>query len=324
MAILVTGGAGYIGSHVVEQLSFINEEVVIIDNLSTGFEENLFYGTFIKGDISDESLLDQIFAKHKIEAVIHFAGSLVVSESVENPIKYFQNNTANSIVLLNKCIEHKVEKFIFSSTSLVYEAQNDVALHENCPKLPANPYGLSKYLFEQVLENSAKSHNFNFIILRYFNVAGAALSGRLGQRSKKATHLIKVAAELAVDKRKKLEVFGLNYPTRDGTCIRDYIHIQDLAQAHLDSLFYLRNNNKSQILNCGYGVGFSVLEVLKVLEQVCDQNLNIVHADRRAGDPPFLVSNSEKIKSTLGWIPKHNDLREIIKSAIAWERQLIS
>lgn len=322
MSVLVTGGAGYIGSHVVSLLGEAKEDILIIDNLTTGRKENVLFGKLIVGDISDEVLLEKVFTENKIEAVIHFAGSIVVPESVENPTLYYQNNTENSLKLIQACLKHKVNKFIFSSTAAVYGLPAGGSASEETITAPINPYGRSKLMTEWMLEDSAFAHEFSYVALRYFNVAGASKTGLIGQSTPKATHLIKTCAEVVTKKREKMFVFGTDYDTQDGTCIRDYIHVDDLAQAHLDALKYLRSNKKSQVLNCGYGHGFSVLEVIQEVERYTGEKLNVEMGPRRAGDAVCLISKAEKIKNVLGFRPKFDDLAYIVKTAIDWEKKL--
>jgi len=323
MAILVTGGAGYIGSHVVSLLGENKEDIIILDNLSTGRKENVLFGRLVVGDLSDQVLLEKIFTENKIEAVIHFAGSIVVPESVTNPILYYQNNTQNSLSLINCCIKFKTKHFIFSSTAAVYGMPPGGVASESTPTEPINPYGRSKLMTEWMLKDSAFAHSyFTFVALRYFNVAGASKTGKIGQSTPRATHLLKTAAEVVAKKRPSMQIFGVDYPTKDGTCIRDYIHVDDLAQAHLDALAYLRKGSDSQILNCGYGHGFSVKEVLKAVEEYTGEKLNIVIGDRREGDAVELISKADKIRETLGFSPKYDDLNYIVKTAIEWEKKL--
>ncbi len=322
MSILVTGGAGYIGSHVVSLLGDGNHDIIILDNLTTGKKENILFGKLILGDVGDQSLLDEIFSNHLIEAVIHFAGSIIVPESVENPSLYYQNNTLNSFALIKTCVKYNVKKFIFSSTAAVYGTTEDGIASEETLTMPINPYGRSKLMTEWMLEDMARAHDIAYVALRYFNVAGASRSGKIGQSTPKATHLLKAASELATHKREQMSIFGTDYPTKDGTCIRDYIHVDDLALAHLDALKYLDKNRKSQILNCGYGRGFSVREVLDAVERITSQKLNVKLDARRAGDAVMLISNAKKIKEVLDWEPRFDDLTFIVKSAIEWEKKM--
>jgi UDP-glucose 4-epimerase len=322
MSILVTGGAGYIGSHVVSLLGAANEDIIIYDNLSTGRKQNILFGKLIEGDLSDLKKLEQVFIDHKIEAVIHFAGSIVVPESVENPTLYYQNNTENSLNLIKLCIKHQTAKFIFSSTAAVYGLPAGGVAAETTPTLPINPYGRSKLMTEWMLEDTAFAHQFSYVALRYFNVAGASKTGKIGQSTPRATHLLKTAAEVVAGKRAGMQIFGTDYETPDGTCVRDYIHVDDLAMAHLDALKYLRANNESQVLNCGYGHGFSVKEVLNAVEKYTGMKLPVEMGPRRAGDAVSLISKADKIKAVLGWKPQYDDLAYIVKTAIEWERQL--
>lgn len=322
MSILITGGAGYIGSHVVSMLGDEGRELIILDNLSTGRKENILHGKLILGDVGDEALLDEIFSSRKIEAVFHFAGSIVVPESVVNPIAYYINNTLNSFKLIRACLRHGVNKFVFSSTAAVYGTPAEGIASEETPTSPINPYGRSKLMTEWMLEDVSRAHDFSYVALRYFNVAGASRSGKIGQSTPKATHLLKAASELATKKRESMSVFGTDYPTKDGTCIRDYIHVDDLARAHLDALRYLEKNKKSQVLNCGYGRGFTVLEVIDAVERITSQKLNVKKDERRAGDACMLISNAKKIREILDWEPRFDDLTFIVKSAIEWEKKL--
>jgi UDP-glucose 4-epimerase len=322
MSILITGGAGYIGSHVVSLLGEAGEDIIILDNLSTGRKENILFGKLVVGDLSDQTILDKIFQENKIDAVMHFAGSIVVPESVSNPILYYQNNTDNSMRLIRTCLKFKTAKIIFSSTAAVYGMPESGVASEETPTSPINPYGRSKLMTEWMLEDASNAHELSYVILRYFNVAGASKTGKIGQSTPNATHLLKTAAEVATDKRDGMSIFGTDYKTADGTCIRDYIHVDDLAQAHLDGLKYLQNNKKSQILNCGYGKGFSVKEVIKAVEDYIGHKIKVELGPRRAGDAVELISRADKIKQVLGWVPKYNDLNYIVKSAIEWEKKL--
>lgn len=322
MSVLVTGGAGYIGSHVVSLLGAAGEDIIIFDNLTTGKKENILYGKLIVGDLNDPAALDKLFSENQIDAVLHFAGSIVVPESVENPSLYYQNNTENSLNLIKACIKHKTKKFIFSSTAAVYGMPESGVASEETPTNPINPYGRSKLMTEWMLEDVAFAHDFNYVALRYFNVAGASKTGKIGQSTPRATHLLKTAAEVVTKKREKMAIFGTDYKTKDGTCIRDYIHVDDLAQAHLDALQYLGRGGRSQVLNCGYGHGFTVKEVIGAVEACTGEKLNVEMGPRRAGDAVELISKAEKIKDILGWSPQYNDLAYIVKSAIDWEKKL--
>jgi UDP-glucose 4-epimerase len=326
MNILVTGGAGYIGSHVVKQLGEeTDHNITIIDNLVTGFEDSLLYGTLIKADLSNYDRIEEIFKTHDFDAVIHFAASLVVPESVSDPLKYYLNNTANTANVIRLCIKYNVNKFIFSSTAAVYgePSMDKIPITEESETAPINPYGNSKLMSEMVLKDTSFAFkDFNYVALRYFNVAGSSVDGKIGQSTKNATLLIKVAAETALGKRDKIYVFGDDYPTEDGTCIRDYIHIEDLASAHLKALEYLENGGESNIFNCGYGHGFSVTEVLQTMKRVTGVDFNIEIKGRRAGDPAALTSNNSKITNIMKWVPKYDDLELICKTSYDWEKKL--
>lgn len=321
--ILVTGGAGYIGSHVVKQLGEQGFDVVVYDNLSTGHKESVLHGELVIGDLADKDALRDVFKKHSIEAIIHFAGSIIVPESVEKPLMYYRNNVVNTQNLLEVAREFKVGKFIFSSTAAVYGIEGTGYFKEDNPKNPINPYGRSKLMIEEILKDlSFAEKDFNFIALRYFNVAGADFSGKIGQRSKVSTHLIKLALETALGKRKELQIFGTDYETPDGTCIRDYIHILDLAEAHVLALKYLQTHSESHIMNCGYGKGSSVREVVAKVKEISGVDFSVREVGRRAGDPGFLVSVPEKIKQVLGWKPKYDDLNVIVKTAYDFEKNI--
>ncbi len=335
MNILITGGAGYIGSHVVKQLIENTDfDITIIDNLSTGSIEtiktlediNKQSGKnrdfkFIEADLKDFSIMEGIFKASDFDAVIHFAASIVVPESVRNPIKYYINNTVNTANLINLCLKYNVNKFIFSSTAAVYGEPDEIPVKETTPTNPINPYGRTKLMSEMVLKDVGFSNsNFKYVILRYFNVAGADAKIRIGQRFPNATHLIKVAAETAVGKRDKMFVYGTDYPTSDGTCIRDFIHVDDLADAHLKSLEYL-SDNESDIFNCGYGKGYSVLEVVNTMKKVSGLDFKVEITKRREGDPAVLVADNEKILKKLNWKPKYDDLNFICKTALEWEKR---
>ncbi len=320
--ILVTGGAGYIGSHTVRQLGEAGEKIVILDNLSTGFEAAILYGDFILGDTGDSELVGKILKDYDVDTVIHFAAHTIVPESVTNPLKYYGNNTCNSRSLLEQCNKHGVKNFIFSSTAAVYGILESGYAKEDSPKEPINAYGSSKLMTEMMLKDVSFASDLNFVALRYFNVAGSDPQCRIGQSTPKSTLLIKVAAEVAVGKREQIYIFGTDYPTEDGTGIRDYIHVEDLANAHLCALDYLRNGGESTRLNVGYGHGYSVREVLDAVERVDGKALNIVEKERRAGDPPTLVSIAEEIKTKLNWKPKYDNLDVIVKTSLDWEYKL--
>ncbi len=320
MKILITGGAGYIGSHVVKALGTLKHDIIIYDNLSTGHRKAVTFGELVEGDLADTAKLDRLFADHNFEAVLHFAGSIVVPESVSNPLKYYQNNTVNSQSLISMCLKHKVNKFIFSSTAAVYGMPKDGICHEDSELAPINPYGYSKLMTEQMLKDVSASSDLNFVILRYFNVSGADPEGKIGQSFPEATHLIKVACETAIGKRTKMDIFGTDYPTKDGTCVRDYIHVSDLADAHVKALDYLKAGGKSDILNCGYGHGFSVKEVLTRVKEITKVDFKVIESPRRAGDPASLTSQADRIQTVIGWKPKYDNLDLIIKSDYEWEK----
>jgi UDP-glucose 4-epimerase len=323
-AILVTGGAGYIGSHAVLALLDGGWRVVVIDNLSTGFRRAVpEAATFVEGDIADEALVARLIRDHDIGAIIHFAGSIIVPESVEQPLKYYFNNTAKSRSLIESAVEGGVRHFIFSSTAATYGIPERVPIDEATRTEPINPYGWSKLMTERMLIDTAAAHPLNFCALRYFNVAGADPRGRSGQSTAGATHLIKVAVEAAVGKRSHVSVYGSDYATPDGTGVRDYIHVSDLAAAHVDALETLiAAPGKSHIMNCGYGRGFSVLEVLDAVDRVTNMKIARKMEARRAGDPDALVADNAKILATLKWRPKLDDLDTIVAHALAWERRL--
>ncbi|MDA0706898.1 MAG: UDP-glucose 4-epimerase GalE [Proteobacteria bacterium] len=321
-SILVTGGAGYIGSHVVRQLGAAGESVVTLDNLSTGFEAAVTAGELVIGDTGDAALLDRLFAEHKIDTLMHFAAHTVVPESIADPLKYYGNNTASSRTLLERAHAHGVKHVVFSSTAAVYGIPPDGKASEATPTKPINPYGSSKLMTEWMLRDLALAGGPSYVALRYFNVAGCEPGGSIGQSTPKATLLVKVACEAAVGKRKGVSIFGTDYPTPDGTGLRDYIHVEDLAAAHLDALDYLRDGGKSSTLNCGYGHGYSVREVLQMVERVHGAALSITEEPRRDGDPPVLIAATEKIHQVLGWMPEYDDLELIVRTSLDWERKI--
>ena len=323
-AILVTGGAGYIGSHVVKQLTQRGESVTVLDNLVTGFEDAIIGADFVQGDVGDADLVAQLLKERNIQSVLHFAAHTIVPESVENPLKYYKNNTANTRTLLECCQNQGVKHFIFSSTAAVYGIPDESPVTEETPTSPINPYGMSKLMSEYMLKDLGKVHPLSYVILRYFNVAGNDPQGNIGQRTAKATLLTKVAAEAAVGKRDKLYIFGTDYDTPDGTGVRDYIHVEDLASAHLKALDYLREGGESTTLNAGYGYGYSVREVLEKFNELNDTPLNIIEDERRAGDPPSLIAKADKICEVLHWEPQYKDLGVIVQSALDWERKLLA
>jgi UDP-glucose 4-epimerase len=324
MGVLVTGGAGFIGSHMVLALLGTGEDVVVLDNLSTGFRWAVpDAAKFVDGDVGDQALLRRLLACNAIDAIIHFAGSIVVPESIADPLGYYLNNTCKSRALIASAVGAKVPHFIFSSTAAVYGMPKEIPVAESAALEPISPYGTSKLMTEIMLRDTAKAHALRYVALRYFNVAGADPLGRSGQSTARATHLIKVTCETALGERPYLEVFGTDYPTQDGTCIRDYIHVTDLVRAHLDALRYLRADGKSEVLNCGYGRGFSVLEVIGSVKRVAQSDFAVRLAPRRAGDPAAIVAKAERIGKVLGWEPKLNDLDTIVGHALSWERRRI-
>ena len=323
MSVLVTGGAGYIGSHMVLELLDAGEKVVVIDNLSTGFLWAVAPGaTLVVGDIADTDLVKAVIKAHGVTAIIHFAGSIVVPESVADPLGYYSNNTVKSRGLMAAAVETAVKQFIFSSTAAVYGNPKENPVSETAVPAPMSPYGSSKLMTEIMLADTAIAHDFRYVALRYFNVAGADPQGRSGQSTPKATHLIKVACETALGKRPQMEVFGTDYPTQDGTCIRDYIHVKDLARAHMSALAHLRKGGKSDIFNCGYSKGFSVHEVIAAVKRVSGVDFRVKLSPRRPGDPAAIVAASAKIREQLGWVPKHDNLDTIVAQALAWEKHV--
>jgi UDP-glucose 4-epimerase len=323
-AILVTGGAGYIGSHVVRQLGAAGERVVALDDLSTGFRQAVLHGALVVGNTGDPDCLAKIFAKHDIDAVMHFAAHTIVPESVADPLKYYRNNTAASRTLLEWSLKAGVAHFVFSSTAAVYGIPPDGIASESSPTQPINPYGQSKLMTELMLRDVAAASKLRHVTLRYFNVAGADPGGRIGQSTAAATLLTKVACETAVGKRPHVAIFGTDYETHDGTGVRDYIHVEDLADAHLKALAYLRAGGAATTLNCGYGHGYSVREVIAMVERVAGRKIKQIAAPRRAGDPPTLIAEAARIRNVLGWTPQLDDLEQICASALAWERKLAS
>jgi UDP-glucose 4-epimerase len=323
VAVLVTGGAGYIGSHMVWRLVDAGEPVVVLDRLSTGFQWAVApEAVFVEGDIADEALVERLVAEHSIDAVIHFAGSIVVPESVADPLGYYWNNTVKSRALMAAVIRAGVQHFIFSSTAAVYGDAGTEPVEEGAPTRPQSPYGRSKLMTEMMLEDASHAHDFRYVALRYFNVAGADPRGRTGQSTRGATHLIKVACETALGKRDRIEIFGTDYDTADGTCVRDYIHVSDLANAHADALAYLRAGGDSLVANCGYGHGYSVREVISAVRRVSGRDFRVVERERRPGDVPAVVANSTRARTKLGWRPQHDDLDDCVATALAWEEAL--
>jgi len=322
--VLVTGGAGYIGSHVVKQLGSRGESIVVLDNLSTGKKDAVLYGKLIEGNVGDMALVDNIMQTHEIEAVMHFAAHTIVPESVSNPLKYYSNNTANTRNLLECCQRHGVKHFIFSSTAAVYGVLESGIASETTPTQPINPYGSSKLMSEGMLRDLSFATDLTHVILRYFNVAGCDSECRIGQNTPNATLLIKVASEVAVGKRDALHIFGTDYDTPDGTGVRDFIHVEDLASAHLKALDYLRQGGQSRTFNCGYGHGYSVKEVVDAIEQALGHPIKTIEQPRRAGDPPSLIANAKAIKEVLQWQPQFDDIHKIVKTSLDWERILLA
>lgn len=325
MKILVTGGAGYIGSHMVKALGERGRgDIIVYDNLSTGNKDSLLFGRLVRGDLADVQALDELFSAERFDAVMHFAAHIVVDESVRQPIKYYRNNFVNALNLIEACTRHHVTEFIFSSTAAVYGIPEKVPATEDALLLPINPYGSSKMMVEQALRDVSLSSDLRYVALRYFNVAGADPLSRIGQRYKEATHLITVSLRTALGLREQLNIFGTDYDTPDGTCIRDYIHVDDLVEAHLLALDYLSAGKKSRVFNCGYGHGYSVKEVVEKVKQVTGVDFKVTKTPRRAGDPPSLVADSSRIRNELGWKPAHDDLEYIIRTAWEWEKKLQS
>jgi len=322
MKILITGGAGYIGSHMVKTLGERGHELVIYDNLSTGHRESVLYGRLVEADLCDRTFLDELIGTEKFDAVAHFAAHIVVEESVKNPLKYYRNNFSNALNLIETCAKYNVHKFIFSSTAAVYGIPAEIPVREEAPLAPINPYGSSKAMVERALRDVSSISGFRYVSLRYFNVAGADEKVRIGQRYRNATHLITLALKTALGQREQLNIFGADYDTPDGTCIRDYIHVDDLIDAHVLALDYLNAGNESRIFNCGYGHGYSVREVVRKVKEVTGIDFKVVETVRREGDPPGLVADSSRIRHELGWKPTRNDLEFIIRTAWEWEKKL--
>ncbi len=319
--VFVTGGAGYIGSHVVKALGEKGYEVLTYDNLVTGHPEAVLYGGLVIGDLLDTRRLHEALSEFQPAAVMHFAAHIVVPESVAQPLKYYVNNVQGSLSLLSAMAECGVSKLIFSSTAAVYGVPEHVPVQEDAPLQPINPYGHSKAVVEQVLRDMSAAKGMDYVSLRYFNVAGAARDGKIGEGKEDATHLVTLATRAAAGRRPSLSVFGTDYPTPDGTCIRDYIHVEDLAEAHVLSLEYLLAGGQSEIFNCGYGKGYSVLEVIEAAKKVADVDFTVKYEGRRLGDPPLLVADSQKIRGRLGWTPVSDDLERIVESAWRWEQK---
>jgi UDP-glucose 4-epimerase len=319
--VLVTGGAGYIGSHVVRHLGEAGYDVTVYDNCSTGSADSILYGELILGDLADTERLYQVCSQNQFSAVLHFAASLIVPESVARPLDYYSNNTRNTLNLLQCCSLTGISKIIFSSTAAVYGEPEKVPVTESTPTNPINPYGRSKLMSEWLIQDYAAVSDLNYVILRYFNVAGAEPNGKLGQISPNATHLIKVACDAVLKRRPEIKIFGTDFHTPDGTAIRDYIHVEDLASAHLDALHYLEKGNQSEIFNCGYGQGYSVREVVERVKAISETNFPVIETKRRLGDPACVMAESNKIRKMLKWQPKYNNLDTIIATNLAWEMQ---
>ncbi len=324
-SILVTGGAGYIGSHVVKLLGERGERVVVLDDLSTGNKDAVLFGTFIEGNTADTALVSRILKEHDIDTVMHFAAHTIVPESVTDPLKYYANNTAATRNLLDCCQKAGISNFIFSSTAATYGIPEDASkpCGEDLPTAPINPYGMSKLMSEYMIKDLSAASALKHVILRYFNVAGCDPDGKIGQSTKNATLLIKVASEVAVGKRDALYVYGTDYPTEDGTGVRDYIHVSDLASAHLSALDYLRAGGESTLVNCGYGQGYSVKQVIDSVSKLNGEAISVIEEPRRAGDPPALIAAVDKIRHTLDWVPQYNELDIIVKTSLDWEHKLL-
>lgn len=323
MSILVTGGCGYIGSHMVHALVDAGERVVVLDNLSTGTRAAIPGSVpLVVGSVGDQALVERLAREHQVSAIIHFAGSIVVPESVADPLKYYRNNTANSRTLLEAAVACGIEQFIFSSTAAVYGNPERVPIDEDAPPHPMSPYGTSKLMTEAMLKDVGAAHGMRYLILRYFNVAGADPQLRTGQSTPNATHLIKVAVQAALGLRPEVQVFGTDYATPDGTCIRDYIHVTDLVGAHASALEHLRCGGASLTLNCGYGKGYSVLEVIEAVQRAARDRFPVRRVGRRPGDPAVIVADGNRLRATLGWQPRFDDLDRIVAHALAWERRL--
>jgi UDP-glucose 4-epimerase len=323
MSVLVTGGAGYIGSHMALELLDAGESVVILDNLSTGLAWTMPKGAaFVEGDVGDQGLVGRLLHAHRVNAIIHFAGSVVVPDSVADPLGYYLNNTVKSRALLDTAVKCGVPHFIFSSTAAVYGMTGDKPVAEDAPLAPMSPYGSSKRMTEIMLADTARAHDLSYVALRYFNVAGADPKGRSGQATPRATHLIKVACEAALGERDHMQVFGTDYPTPDGTCLRDYVHVTDLTRAHIAALRHLREGRQSDVFNCGYSRGFSVLEVIAAVKRAAGRDFEVRMSPRRPGDPAVVVAATERIRAVLGWVPEHDELDLIVHHALAWEEHL--
>ncbi len=323
MTVLVTGGAGYIGGHMTLGLLDAGERVVVLDNLSTGFRWAVPEAArLVVGDVGDADLLSRLIEEHEVDAIAHFAAKIVVPESVVDPLGYYLNNTSNARTLIDAAVRGGVKAFIFSSTAAVYGDTSAEQVSEEAPLAPISPYGRSKLMVEWMLEDSARAYDFRYVALRYFNVAGADPQGRLGQSTPKATHLIKRGVQTALGFYPQMEIFGQDYPTRDGTCVRDYIQVTDLIDAHLDALAYLRRGEESLVCNCGYGHGQTVKEVIDVVKRVSGVDFKVVLSPRRLGDPASIVARADRARSVLGWAPERDNLDDIVRQALDWERRL--
>ncbi|MCL4766487.1 MAG: UDP-glucose 4-epimerase GalE [Hyphomicrobiaceae bacterium] len=323
MSVLVTGGAGYIGSHMVLDLLDAGEGAVVLDNLSTGIRRTVpSAAALVVGETGDQRLLQSVIREHAVDAVIHFAGSIVVPDSVADPLSYYHNNTCNSRSLIEACVRAGVRHFIFSSTAAVYGMPRENPVREDAELKPVSPYGASKLMTETMLADVARAHDLRYVALRYFNVAGADPKGRSGQSTPRATHLIKVACQTALGKRGHIDVFGTDYPTPDGTCVRDYIQVTDLVRAHSAALRRLRQGGPSDVLNCGYTKGYSVLEVIEAVKRVSGRDFEVRLSERRPGDPAAIVAASDRIRAALGWTPRFDDLDTIVAQALAWEQEV--
>lgn len=318
--ILVVGGAGYIGSHMVKDLLSVGYDVITLDDLSTGHRDLLPGGIFVKGDLGDREVLEQLFTDHKISAVMHFAAFSLVGESVQNPLKYYRNNLAATTNLLSAMIKYRVKRFIFSSSAAVYGEPVEIPITEQHPCNPTNPYGQSKIAVEKMLHDCDSAYGLKYISLRYFNASGADESGMIGEKHSQETHLIPLVLKVALGERENIRIYGTDYPTADGTCIRDYIHVSDLTQAHLLALKALLSNKESAVYNLGSNKGYSVREVIELAKKVTGKNIPVLEADRRPGDPARLIASSDKIKSSLGWQPRYENLETILQTAWVWHQ----
>jgi UDP-glucose 4-epimerase len=319
--LFVTGGAGYIGSHVVRQLGEAGHEILVYDNLSSGHRAAVLHGELVVADLADEARLDAALSRERFDAVLHFAAHIEVSESVKDPLKYYANNTANTVSLLQACQRHQVDRFVFSSTAAVYGPSETRLIAEDNQLSPENPYGWSKLMSEQAMSDLARAGDFRYVALRYFNAAGADPQARIGECHEPETHLIPLALQVASGRRKRLQLFGTDYPTADGTCVRDYIHVEDLASAHLAALNYLLEGGAATVLNCGYGHGYSVREVVEATRRITGHAVPVDEVARRAGDPAELVADPRRIRERLDWTPRFDDLDTIIRDAWAWEQR---